>query len=77
VPERVGSLFFYGGLAQLARAHRTAMYGGVACSSHVPFSMNEDSITFAYIANREHGRAVITKEQYKSILNIIYGKEKA
>lgn len=46
----------------------------VACPSHVSISMNEDKIIFAYIANKEHGRAVITKEQYNKILDIIYGK---
>jgi hypothetical protein len=39
--------------------------------------MNEDKIGFVYIAGREHGRAEITREQYKKVLNIIYGKEKA
>jgi len=39
--------------------------------------MNEDKIGFVYIAGKEHGRAEITREQYKKILDIIYGKEKA
>lgn len=37
--------------------------------------MNEDkSITFAYIAGREHAAVSITAEQYNQIKSILYGE---
>jgi hypothetical protein len=37
--------------------------------------MNENKIKFCYIANRHHGMATITKNQYSKILDILYGEE--
>ena len=35
---------------------------------------DEKTISFAYIAGREHAAVSITTEQYNKIKNILYGK---
>ena len=71
-------LQFYGCVAQLVKSAQDGQFSvEVACSSHVASPMNEDKIAFVYIAGKQHGRVLITKEQYKQVLDIIYGKKEA
>ena len=37
---------------------------------------DEKTISFAYIAGREHAAVSITQHQYNQIKNILYGKAK-